>query len=444
VTWHSKVIWSEGMFLQPQHFQQQDRHAEHRLQARTAPLLPNAWGFSELALDGAALALGKVQIARARGLMPDGTPFDIPQSDPPPPALDIDPSVRNEIIVLSLALRRPGMPESQPASADGSLTRYGVLETDTADSAAADGASALLQLGTLSLRLQRQRDAADGVCTLGVAQVDERKADNTLVLKRDYVPPLLEAGADPVLGGYIADLQGRLHQLGEALAKSLGTPGRGGVAEIAEFLMLQTVNRHEPLFTRLAGGARVHPERLYELCLQLGGDLSVFNPAGRRPGAAPGYRHDDLRATFAPLMADLRHLLSLRPDKGAEAIELQEKRFGVRVAVIGDPALLQESNLVLAVNAQLPPDALRARFPTQVKIGPSEKIRDLVNLQLPGIALNALAVAPRQIPYHAGFAYFELDRSGELWKQLQKSGSLALHVAGDFPGLELELWAVRP
>ena len=57
--------------------------------------------------------------------------------------------------------------------------------------------------------------------------------------------------------------------------------------------------------------------------------------------------------------------------------------------------------------------------------------------------LRALPVAPRQLPFHAGFHYFELDRGGELWKQLERSGSLALHVAGDFPGLELELWAIR-
>jgi type VI secretion system protein ImpJ len=54
-----------------------------------------------------------------------------------------------------------------------------------------------------------------------------------------------------------------------------------------------------------------------------------------------------------------------------------------------------------------------------------------------------MAVAPRQIPYHAGFTYFELERGGDLWAQLEQSAALALHVAGDFPGLVLELWAIR-
>ena len=52
-------------------------------------------------------------------------------------------------------------------------------------------------------------------------------------------------------------------------------------------------------------------------------------------------------------------------------------------------------------------------------------------------------MAPRQLPFHTGSHYFELERQGDLWKQIERSGSLALHVSGDFPGLELELWAVR-
>jgi len=98
---------------------------------------------------------------------------------------------------------------------------------------------------------------------------------------------------------------------------------------------------------------------------------------------------------------------------------------------------------VLAVNAQVPAETLRARFPPQVKIGPVERIRDLVNLQLPGIPLRSLPVAPRQIPYHAEFNYFELERGGDLWKQLERSGGLAMHIAGEFPGLEMEFWAIR-
>ena len=98
---------------------------------------------------------------------------------------------------------------------------------------------------------------------------------------------------------------------------------------------------------------------------------------------------------------------------------------------------------ILAARADVPAEELRRRFPAQLKVGPVEKIRDLVNLQLPGVPVNAVPTAPRQIPYHAGFGYFELDQSNELWVQLKTSGGIAMHVAGEFPGLVLEFWAIR-
>jgi type VI secretion system protein ImpJ len=124
-------------------------------------------------------------------------------------------------------------------------------------------------------------------------------------------------------------------------------------------------------------------------------------------------------------------------------IELVDRKHGVRTAVVKDLELPRSAVFVLAVNAQMPHEQLRHLFVAQTKAGPVDRIRDLVNLQLPGIVLQPLPVAPRQLPFHAGCFYFELERSGELWRQFEKSGSLALHIAGDFPGLALELWAIR-
>jgi type VI secretion system protein ImpJ len=91
----------------------------------------------------------------------------------------------------------------------------------------------------------------------------------------------------------------------------------------------------------------------------------------------------------------------------------------------------------------LPSDVLRDQLPGAIKVGSVEAIRDLVNNQLPGIAMSALPVAPREIPFHAGSIYFQLDSNSELWSQLRDSGGFAFHIAGDFPSFELELWAIR-
>lgn len=444
MTWYNKVLWTEGMFLQPQHFQQHDRYTERYVQDHVKAAWPYGWGFLNLTIDEPALQLGKVALSTAQGLLADGTSFQFPGSDAAPAALDVPPDVRDELLVLAIALQRPGVAVSNAEiTTSTEPPRYQVLESEINDSNAHVGKEALVQLGRLNLRLMLARDAVEGFATIGVARIVERRADNRVILDPTYIPPMLQSRAHIVLDGYTRELYGLLHQRGEALAARLTQPGRSGTGEISDFLLLQTVNRNEPLFAHLQNVSLLHPERLYCACLALAGDLATFQER-RRPSTYAPYQHDDLAHTFQPVIADLRHALSMVLEQTALPIELQDRQYGVRVALIPDVELQRNAQFVLAVAAQMPSEAVRGRFPTQVKIGPVERIRDLVNLQLPGVELRPLPVAPRQIPYHAGFNYFELNTRGNpLWKQLEASGGLAMHIAGDFPGMELEFWAIR-
>ncbi len=444
MTWHNKVVWTEGMFLQPQHFQQHDRYLEYQLRERLASAHGCGWGFTSLSVDEAALALGKVSIIAAQGVLPDGTAFSVPGNDAAPLALDIPTDARNERVVLAVVMARPGIVETDAEQSAGSMgPRFAVTELSVRDSNSNVDRDASLQIGRLNLRLMLERDAQDGYARMGLVRVVERRADNKIVLDAQYLPPLLHSQAHPILDGYLRELCGLLHQRADALAARLAQPGRGGVAEIADFLLLEAVNRSEPVFIHLQQRSVLHPMMMFQAALSLAGDLATFRDK-RRPPPFPEYQHDDLARCFRPVIDDLRQSLSMVMEQTAIPIELQDRKYGIRVAIIADVELQRNANFVLAVAAQIPGEALRARFPTQVKIGPVERIRDLVNLQLPGVALRPLPVAPRQIPYHAGYNYFELDtRNNDLWKQLESSGGLAMHIAGEFPGLELEFWAIR-
>jgi type VI secretion system protein ImpJ len=387
---------------------------------------------------------GRVALAGARGVLPDGTAFAIPGDDPAPPAFEVPADARDQLLVLAVTMARPGVAESDVEATNAAMPpRFRATDLETADVHAASLREAPLQIGRLNLRLMLARDANEGVTTLGVARIVERRADGRVTLDPQYVPPMLHAPGHPVLDGYVREVHGMLFQRGEALAGRLAQPGRAGMGEIQDFLLLQVVNRYQPLFGHASRLPVLHPEALYALCLGLAGELSTFRDA-RRPAAYPEYRHVDLAHCFRVVMADLRQSLSMVLEQTALPIDLQDRKHGVRVALIADVELQRTAQFVLAVNAHMPGDALRGRFPTQVKIGPAERIRDLVNLQLPGVGLRPMPVAPRQIPYHAGFTYFELEtRGSELWKQLETSGGLAMHIAGDFPGLALEFWAIR-
>lgn len=439
----NKVIWSEGMFLRPQHFQQQDRYLEHLVRSSATGLTPHTWGFQQLELDSDLLKTGKLALRQCAGIMPDGTPFQLPELAEVPPPLELDETIQDSIVYLALPVQDPRGAEIGPGAALNGSARYAVLDSEIIDSSGLSDAPAEIQLGRLAFRLMLEGEERSGHHCLGIARIAQVGADKGVVFDDSYIPTALDCQAADRLSRFLNELEGLLRQRGEGLAGHVSDAGRGGAAEIADFMLLEAVNRIEPLVAHFAQLRGLHPESLYRLLVSTAGELATFATSERRPPAFPPYRHDALKETFEPVMASLRQSLSMVFERAAIAIPLVEKKYGIRVATIDDKKLLGEAHFVLAVNAEVPVETLRRNFPAQVKIGPVEKIRDLVNRALPGIALESLAAAPRQIPYHAGVTYFALNDKEPLWKELSRSGGMALHVSGQYPGLELALWAIR-
>lgn len=441
MTWTNRVVWQEGMFLRAQHFQQQDRWLESVLRGRTAALRPHGWGLVEGAINRDLLATGQFALASAAGVFEDGTPFALPGDADQPTPLDLPDSTRNAVVYLALPIRQPGAVE---VAFDGNGSgRYGLQEFEAYDTHSASPQPAPLQVGRLRMRYMLETENRSGYLCIGLARVVEVASDRRVTLDDRWIAPCLVCSAAPPLAGLLAELSGMLNQRGEALAGRLTAPGGRGVADVSDFLLLQSINRGQKLLNHWADAANVHPVDLYASLVQMAGEFATFTEATRRPSTYPPYRHDDLQRSYAPVVADLRRSLSAVIEASAVPIPLQERRHGVRVGQITERGILRSSMFVLTVQADVPAEALRRVFPSQVKIGAVEHIRDLVNSALPGIQVSAMPVAPRQLPFYAGATYFELDRNSPHWAQMQSAGGFAIHVSGDFPNLNLELWAIR-
>ena len=442
MSWYGRVVWSEGMFLRPQHFQQQQRYIERFIEGRYGPLAAFGWGLSEWRIDPDPLSVGKIAVAAASGIFPDGTPFAIPAQDAPPPVLDIPENSHNLTLFLALPIRRESLPE---LAYEGALTpaRQQPREIEVRDIAATDGTPAAIRVSGLSLRLVTSDDDRGDYSCIPCARIIESRGNREILLDDHFIPSVVQCQAAPVLRGYMDELERLLRHRSEALSGRVVEAGRGGSAEISDFLLLQLVNRSLPLLAHYGRLGRLHPEALYRTLLEMAGELATFTSPDKRPEAFPEYRHGDLQASFDPVMRSLRQALSMVLGRNAIPIPLQERKYGVRVAAVFDRRLLVEATFCLVVRADLSVEELRRTFPTQVKIGPVEKISNLVNLALPGILLRPLPVAPRQLPFRSGCVYFELDRNSEFWKQLHHSGGFAIHVSGDFPAIEMEFWAIK-
>ncbi len=81
-----RVVWTKGMFLTPQQFQTQDQFFEDALQFRFAASQFANWGVTALDIDSDALGNGLFRLSKCTGVMPDGEPFDMPDTDELPPS----------------------------------------------------------------------------------------------------------------------------------------------------------------------------------------------------------------------------------------------------------------------------------------------------------------------------------------------------------------------
>jgi type VI secretion system protein ImpJ len=442
MSWTNKIVWREGMFLRPQHFQQQDRYFHSLLERRAGVLSPYPWGIQSIGFDQGLFKHGKIALSHCSGVFDDGTPFEIPDGEADCPILEVNSDATGMTVYLIL-LRAQYWGDVVPRSGTQKLTRYLTATWQVADSNADTTDSTELEIAKLRLRLALERDRRSDDSCLGVARIAKVEENGTVVLDDKFIPPCLNCHVQPRIQSLITETSGLLRIRAEYLAKRITEGARGGVAEVAKYLLLQMVNRYEQLFIHWENLSGLHPLDLFESALQLAGELSTFNSGNRRPPRFPSYRHDRLDETLTPVFKVISEELTRVPDETAMEIPLKADRHNTYVARVGDIDLHATVSFVLAAKADEPTEILRRDFPPLVTVAAPQTIAELVNNHMPGIGLFPLPTTPPQIPFHAGFTYFELDRNSSHWKDIEGARSIVLHVPARFPGLAFTLWAIR-
>jgi type VI secretion system protein ImpJ len=415
----NRVAWREGQFLRPQHFQQADRSFDSRIKARADLLRPFPWGLSEIVIDEDMATLGKFTVIRARGVMPDGTPFAIPDDLPPPPPLDLPEDTRDATIYLTLPAAQVGAQEFREAESASAETRFVVEEGEIADCFSDERAGEPIDLARPNLRFGVTRDQTYGRILCGLGQVREMQGKRAMFDDR-YIPPAQDISASRPLKHGLVDILGRCEQRSEELALRAVEATDGGAETFASFLLLQALNRWIPVLRHLDSLPVVHPERLYQDLASLAGEIATLIKTERKAPVLPPYDHENLRATFEPLFDLLQSMLSAVFDRSAVQLPLEQAGPGAWVSTIVDRNLYQNGYFYLAVRAAASGDEVRQMLP-----------------------LRHTPTPPPQIRVLPGFCYFELDRGAPDWRDFSTATALGLHVAGDWPQLKMELWCVK-
>ncbi len=182
---HNKVIWSEGMFLRPQHFQQHDRYIESYIQGHAQGLQSYHWGIQRLKIDRRLLGMGQFGLSECVGVFQDGVPFNLPELDRLPKPIEIPESIKEAIVYLSLPARLDGTVEVDTDEKPNNLARYHSHEIEVLDHNTSSNDSSPVIVGQLQTRLMLEPQERAGYICIGVARILECRSDKNILLDEE-------------------------------------------------------------------------------------------------------------------------------------------------------------------------------------------------------------------------------------------------------------------
>ena len=440
MSWFSKVVWSEGLFLRPHHFQQNDRYLERQVEGRVGQVTPYPWGFTVLELDRDLAQQSKFGLRRAAGVLPDGTPFAVPDVSPLPLPIAVPENAAGQTLWLIMPEAASNTREVDTSDADGG-SRFVTRAETIIDSTSNLRQDHQIDIAVPRLSFEIRKSPKPGFVCLAIARIME-VGDKAIVYDERFAPPALVTAGVPVLTGWLDRVIGWVETKLVELARFASDPSAGGGLQQTDYFLLVVLNRRMPVLKHLRASRYVHPERLYVELISLAGELATFATRERKTRDYPAYDHDNLEPTFTPVLTDIQRFLNLDVSR-AIRLDITSKGPNAFIASVRDRNLFRNATFVLEVAAQRPLGDIQSHFPALFKVGPNTKMQDIVYAHLPGIGLVHMPTPPSQIRAISTHVYFYLDRNSPLWPEFSVASGIGMQFSGDWPELELVLWAVK-
>lgn len=445
----SRVVWSEGMYLSPHHFQVQSRYFEDSIRFATSSLWFESFGLVGCGLDAEALRNGTVSLIHARGVFPDGLAFNMPECDPlPPPRTSINDAFPPNRDSMTVYLAIPGRQLNglNCVEANGSMppnVRY-VAETTMKHDETTGIDEKPVRLGRKNVQILLDTESLDGKQTVAIARV-VRDGSGHFIFDPAFIPPCVQISGSE-------RLMTILHRLVEILDEKAESITRGGQAggkswaeystrDIANFWFLHAVNTAVAPLRHLLLSKRGHPEELYMEMSRLGGALCTF-AIESHPRSIPLYDHLKLTETFDALDRHIRQHLETIVPTNCVSIPLKAAENYFWDGAITDQRVLDRSRWVLAIQSPVGEVDLISKTPALVKICSTIFVRKLVEKALPGLGLTHLQIPPAAISARADTQYFSVSKAGPCWDHMVATRQVGVYVPGELPKPNLELLVV--
>jgi type VI secretion system protein ImpJ len=437
---HRKVVWQEGMFIAPQHFQQQERYLNHYIERYVGALAAaKGHGLTSLQTDAERLNIGQFSLMYCQGVFSDGSYFESDREL----LLEIPDGTLEQKIYLALPLIVEG--EAQTGAIEYKR-RYFVESSSLYDSSD-DGSNSIdAELADVNIRLLLEGEDLSGLTTIAIARVLEKRESGKVILDQSFIPGVLHYGASPLLSDRLKEMQVLVEARAQAVVEriSSGKERKSDQALMHEYMWMQTLNRWIPWISLTLAQPNTAIDEFYQQLLTFSAELCVFTPsvaATSRPLVI-----SDPAGNFLPLFSQLREQLSLvQSDRVREFSwdsNLFEKRRILRTA-IGNIHTMENYRFVLSVKSSIGAANLMRLFPISCKLCGLSQVSEVVRNGLSGVSLTALPVAPTELKPRTDICYIEIDTHHKYWQELvEKREPIVAHIDARIPDIELKLFAL--
>jgi type VI secretion system protein ImpJ len=437
----AKILWSEGLTLGPQHFQRQDLYHETRLLRMASALNPNFWGVRLLAWNLDGLGHNLLEAEAMSLIFQDGEVVEAPATDLLPVPLDLT-QLPQDINTFTIYAALPTIrPHGANAEEGG---RYAMAESEMAD-LFSDAVPIDVPFLKKRVRLLAHTEPRDGHVSFPVLRI-HRAPRGGFDVDPAFVPPSVAIGAarplQLLLDGLMSALTAKIVSLHASHRKTNASTFEVHAGDITSWWMLNIISTANASLQHCARSRMQHPEALYEKLLALAGGLMTFSDR-YATADLPAYDHADPGVTFAQLDALIRDLVDTVISARYFVIPLvaeDSRRTHFRGAL--DAAkLTQDTQLCLAVSADMPALELVSAVPVRFKVGSPDDIERIVASALPGIALTHMPQVPAAVPVRPDTYYFSVSTRNGLYENALKAEAIAIYAPAGMRELNIELIA---
>ena len=444
----NKVLWGEGLFLRPQHFQRQDSYHESRLHQTAHALHPYAWGVRNVQVDRDALSNNSLRLLDLSVIFQDGEIYKAPDEDDLPDPVDLTelPQAQQSVTFYAAlpALKSFGGNFAPTASVNRS-TRYTQANLDTPD-LFTEAAKAEMTYLKKSVRLVSEFEPRDAFVCVPLVRL-RRTSTSGFELDPQFIAPSVSISSAPMLLLRLRRLMDALQAKVNALYGHHREPSKNVVefrsGDISSFWLLHTASTAYASLTHYLHNPQLHPERLYEQLLALTGALMTFSKTYSLSDL-PAYLHQDPGPCFAKLDTIIRELLDTVISSRYFAIALNEVKPSYHLGMLDSGKIDEKTAFYVAVSGDMPAIELVDVVPLRFKIGAPEDVEKFVLAAMPGVKLVHSPQVPAAVPVRPDTYYFSLESKGAMYERMLQAQSISIYVPSGFRDLKLELLAVTP